>query len=205
MKTFLFQGDSITDCERSRQNDTNMGYGYPTLAAAKLSFRYPGEFNFVNRGVGGDRSTSLYARCSKEMVECNPDYMSILIGVNDVWHGLYNGTGVHPDRYEQILTMQIEDALQAFPNVKIVVLEPFVLNGSATNEKWDRFHTGVLAVAQKAREVAERFGLLFIPLQEKFNALSTQTSPDCWLVDGVHPTYAGHELIASELLKGLNL
>ena len=72
-----------------------MGYGYPTLAAAKLSFRFPGEFNFINRSVGGDRSTSLYARCSKEMVECNPDYMSILIGVNDVWHGLYNGTGIH--------------------------------------------------------------------------------------------------------------
>ena len=205
MKTFLFQGDSITDWFRSRTDDRALGCGYANLTAAKIEFNYPGEFNFVNRGVGGDRSTNLYARCLFEMDACKPDYMSVLIGVNDVWHALSNNISVQPERYEQIMCMLIEDAKAAFPEVKIFILEPFVLKACSTEKAWEAFDTNVRALAQIARKLAEKYSLTFIPLQDKFDALAAETAPENWLFDGVHPTAGGHELISQELFKATGL
>lgn len=205
MKTFLFQGDSITDVGRVREWEGHLGAGYPAMAAGKIAFNHPGEFRFVNKGISGERSTGLYARCMFEMRECNPDYMSILIGVNDVWHALGNGDIVRPNRYEQILTMLVEDALQVFPDLKVVILEPFVLKGTATVEKWEDFDTNVRAVAKIAKQIAERYGLTFVPLQDKFDALAEASTAADWLNDGVHPTSGGHEMIATELVKALGL
>ena len=205
MKTFLFQGDSITDWYRSRTDDRALGCGYANLTAAKIEFAHPGEFQFVNRGVGGDRSTNLYARCNFEMAGCKPDYMSVLIGVNDVWHALSDNVAVQPNRYEQIMSMLIEDAKEAFPELKIFILEPFVLKACSTEKAWEAFDTNVRALAQIARKLAEKYGLVFVPLQDKFDELAAQTAPENWAFDGVHPTAAGHELIARELLKATGL
>ena len=205
MKTFLFQGDSITDVGRVREWEGHLGAGYPAMAAGKIAFNHPGEFRFVNKGISGERSTGLYARCIFEMRECNPDYMSILIGVNDVWHALGNGDIVRPNRYEQILTMLVEDALQVFPDLKVAILEPFVLKGTATVEKWEDFDTNVRAVAKIAKQIAERYGLTFVPLQDKFDTLAEASTAADWLNDGVHPTSGGHEMIATELVKALGL
>ena len=205
MKTFLFQGDSITDVGRVREWEGHLGAGYPAMAAGKIAFNHPGEFRFVNKGISGERSTGLYTRCMFEMRECNPDYMSILIGVNDVWHALGNGDIVRPNRYEQILTMLVEDALQVFPDLKVAILEPFVLKGTATVEKWEDFDTNVRAVAKIAKQIAERYGLTFVPLQDKFDALAEASTAADWLNDGVHPTSGGHEMIATELVKALGL
>ena len=205
MKTFLFQGDSITDVGRVRDWEGHLGAGYPAMAAGKIAFNHPGEFQFVNKGISGERSTGLYNRCMFEMRECNPDYMSILIGVNDVWHALGNGDIVRPCRYEQILTMLIEDALQVFPNLTIAILEPFVLKGTATEGQWEAFDSNVRAVAKIAAQVAERYNLVFVPLQEKFDVLAKATNTADWLYDGVHPGVGGHEMIANELVKALGL
>lgn len=205
MKTFLFQGDSITDVGRVRDWADHLGAGYPAMAAGKIAFNHPGEFRFVNRGISGERSTGLYARCVFEMRECKPDYMSVLIGVNDVWHALGNGDKVRPNRYEQLLTVLVEDALEVFPNVTIAILEPFVLKGSATEGQWDAFDSNVRVLAKIAKQVAQRYDLVFVPLQEKFDALAAATAPTNWLHDGVHPTSGGHEMIATELVKALEL
>ena len=205
MKTFLFQGDSITDVGRVREWTDHLGAGYPAMAAGKIALNHPGEFRFVNKGISGERSTGLYARCMFEMRECNPDYMSILIGVNDVWHALGNGDLVRPKRYEQLLTMLVEDALEVFPDLKIAILEPFVLKGLATEGQWEAFDSNVRAVAKIAKKIAERYNLVFVPLQDKFDALAEATAAVNWLNDGVHPTSGGHEMIATELVKALGL
>ena len=141
------------------------------MAAGKIAFNHPGQFRFVNKGISGERSTGLYARCMFEMRESNPDYMSVLIGVNDVWHALGNGDMVRPNRYEQLLTMLVEDALEVFPNITIAILEPFVLKGPATEGQWEAFDSNVRTVAKIAKQVAERYHLVFVPLQEKFDAI----------------------------------
>lgn len=205
MKTFLFQGDSITDAWRNPIDDRALGCGYANLTAAKIDFAHPGEFRFVNRGVSGDKCTNLYARCMFEMAACKPDYMSILIGVNDVWHALGNGTAILPERYEQVVSMLIEDSLAAFPNLKIFILEPFVLKACSTVNAWEAFDSNVRTFAKIARKLAEKYNLTFIPLQEKFDELAAQTAPENWLFDGVHPSSAGHELIAQELFRATGL
>lgn len=205
MKTFLFQGDSITDADRQREREDGLGLGYPNMVAGEVGFKRPGEFKFINKGISGDRSTSVYARMFTDIVNIAPDYMSILIGVNDVWHGIGGENGVDPERYEQIMTMLFEDVLKKCPNVKIAVLEPFVLKGTATEERWSEFDTGVKAVAAKAKAIAEKFGFIFVPLQDKFDEVSKNTPTDCWLADGVHPAPAGHKLIANELIKAFDL
>ncbi len=207
MKTFLFQGDSITDADRQREREDgySFGLGYPNMVVGELGLKYPGEFRFYNKGISGDRSTNVYARMYTDIVNLKPDYMSILIGVNDVWHGISGENGVSPDRYEQVMTMLYEDVLEKLPDIKIIVLEPFVLKGTATEARWEDFDSGVKAIAKKAKALAEKFGFKFVPLQEKFDELNKIAPSDCWLADGVHPAPAGHKLIANELIKALDL
>lgn len=208
MKTFLFQGDSITDSERSRTNDWNLGYGYPDLVASELTFRRPNEFTFINRGVSGDKAAQMYSRIKRDTIDYRPDYLSILIGVNDVWHPLNDEDqtgGYSVERYTQLLSMFIEDVLAVKPDTVIAILEPFVLDGTATHEKIDGFVSGVSARAKAAKEVAEKYNLVFVPLQDKFNEKLELAPSGWWLIDGVHPTHAGHQLIANELIKALEL
>lgn len=83
-KVFLFQGDSITDCDRDRVRHSHLGTGYPVLTAAALSEQEPEKYLFHNRGISGNRIVDLYARIRMDMINLKPDYMSILVGINGV-------------------------------------------------------------------------------------------------------------------------
>lgn len=207
MERILFQGDSITDARRDRENTDNLGIGYPTLVKAQLGFENPEKFDFQNRGIGGNRIVDVYARIKTDIINLKPDYMSILIGVNDVWHELAMQNGVDAQKFEKIYCMMLDEIYQALPNVKIMILEPFVLEGPATcnNEeepnKWNIFSTEVKKRAEKAEIVAQKYNIPFISLQDKFDKVSENTENSYWLADGVHPTSMGHELIKREWIK----
>lgn len=206
-KVILFQGDSITDAGRSREDDNFPGHGYPTLVKAQLGAECPGEYVFYNRGISGNRLPDVYARIVCDILNLKPDYMSLLIGVNDVWHGLdlQNGTG--EARYEKLYSIMIEELLEELPNLKIMILEPFVLPGSATENteldpnRWEKFHDGVLSMAKLARKTAEKYNLPFLALQEMFEEACKKAPASYWLMDGVHPTAMGHELIKRAWLE----
>ena len=202
MKTILFQGDSITDASRTK-DDTNLGRGYAALVTAALGYECPGEYEFINRGINGNRVTDLYARIKRDIINLRPDVMSILIGVNDVWHeyDFGGGNGVDAEKYYRIYSMLIEEVKEALPDTKIMIMEPFVLKGSATNPNWDVFYTEVRKRADRAREIARKYGLAFVSLQAQFEEATKKAPDDHWLKDGVHPTLAGHELIKGEWLK----
>ena len=121
MKTILFQGDSITDCGRYRKATdskqetlalfrdgklfkkiTALGDGYPAMVAAELESKYPGKYKYINRGVGGDRITDVYSRIVQDIINLKPDYMSLLVGVNDVWRAFDSGYGTGTARFEKI-------------------------------------------------------------------------------------------------------
>ena len=198
MKTILFQGDSITDAGRSREDDSFTGVGYPTLVKSELSFKCPNQFVWYNRGISGNRVVDLYARIKADIINLKPDIMSILIGVNDVWHEFDNQNGVDAEKYFKVYSMLIEEIKEALPCVQIMILEPFVLKASATEGCWEQFQSEVKKRAAKAKEIAEKYGLLFVPLQDKFDEALQLAPANYWLVDGVHPTAAGHELIKRE-------
>lgn len=201
MTKILFQGDSITDAGRNREAGFITGWGYPTLVASRLGYENPCACEFINRGIGGNRISDLVARMKCDIINLQPDVMSILIGVNDVWHELSSQNGTGTALFETLYDLLITEVKQALPNIRILIMEPFVLKGPATEEKWEDFRDGVAEKAAAARRVAEKHGLEFIPLQEKLNEATTLAPSTYWLRDGVHPSEAGHELLAREWIK----
>ncbi|MBQ8374069.1 MAG: SGNH/GDSL hydrolase family protein [Clostridia bacterium] len=202
----LFFGDSITDMSRKRDADGDVhsyGSGYVFLVTSKLLADNPTKYEIINRGNSGNRVVDLYARIKKDVWNECPDILSILIGVNDVWHELSeNPNGVELARWEKVYRMLIEDTRERLPNTKIMILEPFVLHGRATDfdDKYEDFQQ-VKSYAAKARELAEEYGLTFVPLQEKFDEAAEKYGEQYYLYDGVHPDVAGAALIAGEWLK----
>ena len=198
----LFQGDSITDAGRDFNNDTQVGWGYALLVKASLGFAEPNKHTFVNKGISGNRIVDVYARIKRDILNYKPDVMSILIGVNDVWHELGESpNGVDADKFFKIYSMLIEEIKEALPDIKIMILEPFVLEACSTEANWEYFKTETRKRAEMARKIADKYSLPFIELQKGFDELSKDTPNSYWLGDGVHPTAAGHEFIKNEWLK----
>lgn len=208
MKRILFVGDSITDAGRNRENDDYRGAGYATMVTGELSFSEPYAFEFVNRGINGNRIIDLHGRIRKDMINLKPDYISILIGVNDVWHEYTGQNGVSADKFEILYDMMIQELQRDIPGVKIMILEPFVLPGSKTRTeeekpgRWEHFSTETPLRAAVAKRIAEKYNLVFVPLQEKFDAVNIGAPDGYWLLDGVHPSAAGHTLIKKAWLEG---
>lgn len=198
----LFQGDSITDAHRHREVERLSGSGYATLVSAYLSYENPGKYEFLNRGIGGDRIVNIYTRMKCDITNLKPDVMSILIGVNDVWREYDWNDGVETDRFEKVYNMLIEDVKAALPEIKIMILEPFLLPGSANEGRYGEFLAAVKEKAAAAKRVAEKNGLVFVPLQEEMEKLADVIGADKVLADGVHPFPVGHEVIKRQWLKG---
>ena len=210
MQTILFQGDSITDVCRNRNEENaanTMGNGYPLLIKAKLGCDCPGAYTFINRGVSGDRVVDVYARMKRDIIGHKPDCLSVLLGINDVWHDLAKEpNGVAADKFERVYDWLLSEVKQALPGIRILILEPFVLKGTATwsevnPDLWAFFAKEVPLRAAAALRVCEKNGCEFVPLQKILDEKAAATDPALWLRDGVHPTEAGHELIAREWLK----
>ena len=197
----LFQGDSITDAGRNRENERALGTGYPNLVAAELGFDAPGACLFLNRAISGNRVVDLYARWKIDAINLAPDVISILIGINDVWHEVSRQNGVEAARFEQIYDLLLSLTRERLPQAKLMLLEPFVLKSSATEAAWDYFQSETALRAQAVRRLAQRYGAVLVPLQEKFDAAVRLAPAEHWLQDGVHPTPAGHELIQREWIR----
>lgn len=227
MKTILFQGDSITDCSRYRKATDEkqygrviwsggrpfkkliaMGEGYPKLVSEALTAKAPGAYKFYNRGVSGDRIPDVYARIVKDIIKLKPDYMSLLVGVNDVWRDFdSDGTGTGAVRFEKVYNILIEELKEELPELKMIIMGPFLLHGSAGDnrpdepDRFERFSAAVAEMADIAKTLAEKHGLKYVDLQAMFDE-AVKTVPAIELTgDGVHPTLKGHELIKNEWLK----
>lgn len=204
MERILFQGDSITDVGRYRDDPSNMGQGYPNLVAGRLGLQNPGRYEFYNRGISGNRIVDLYARIKSDILNLQPDYMSILIGVNDVWHEKDWKNGVSSSKFKKIYSMLLEEVKEELPDIKMMLLEPFVLGGPATESSisWFREEVGLRAAVVK--ELAAEFNLLFVPLQEDLDNLVEFAPATYWLSDGVHPTVYFHQYLADKWIDSFN-
>jgi lysophospholipase L1-like esterase len=201
----LFQGDSITDAGRARdkQEEPNQqagfGNGYAWLAAASLLADRPKDhLKIYNRGNSGNKVFELAERWDKDCLQLKPNVLSILIGVNDIWHtlnGKYQGT---VQIYERDYLALLDRTRGALPKVKLVVCEPFVLRCGAVNEKWfpefDQYRAA-------ARRVADANKAVFVPFQSMFDTAVQYAPPNHWANDGVHPSPAGAALMAHTWLK----
>ena len=160
----------------------------------------PEKYEIVNRGISGNRVVDLYARIKVDCWNHNPDVLSILIGVNDVWHEVSHQNGVELDRFENIYRIMLKETKERFPNIKLMILEPFVLCGTATEASFEKFKD-VYKYAAVAKKLAEEFDAKFIPLQKMFDEEAEKHGVATCLTDGVHPNAYGARLIAKEWIK----
>ena len=202
----VFYGDSITDMNRIRDHEDgsvySYGVGYTNFVVGTLTNEDPRKYECINRGISGNRVVDLYARVKIDVWNHRPDVLSILIGVNDVWHEISRENGVELPRWERIYRTMIEETKERLPNVKIMILEPFILEGSAKDgeERWEKFQA-VKEYAKVAKKIAEDYNLTFVPLQAKFDEAEKKFGGDYYTFDGVHPLAAGAKMIADEWLK----
>jgi lysophospholipase L1-like esterase len=202
--TILFIGDSITDVERNREDSKDLGKGYPLLTAAYLLERYP-ELNlsFLNRGISGDEITDLSTRWKEDCLVLKPDIISILIGINDVWHNMdMKELSVQEsvDKFEFYYRILLETAKEQ-TKAQIVLVEPFVLKNPEELEAWK---IELEPRKQIIHKLADEYDADYIELDDKLNKFGNKWGNDYVTVDGVHPTPAGHAIISKSWLEQIN-
>ncbi len=188
----LFQGDSITDAGRDRNDPTNLGNGYPKYAAALIRARHPDvDFTFWDLGISGNRAENLRDRWQDDCIAYDPDLVSILIGVNDTWHRAAEGNWMPHDYFEECYRYCLEE-IKTKTHAKILILEQFIVpTGALANGRAD-----LDAKIQVTRKLAREYADAFIPLDGLIAQASLGVNPALWAADGVHPTAAGAQLIA---------
>lgn len=195
----LFQGDSITDAGRDRNDPHNLGQGYPKFASELIKTTYPeAEFEFINLGISGNRTENLVERLESDFIDIQPDIVSILIGVNDTWHSYGSGVPCPHDYYEANYRKVLSE-IKAKTNAKIMILEQFLLS---VPDK-DHFHEDLDPKMQITRKLAREFADVYIPLDGLFAAASVKKLPVFWAADGVHPTADGAKFIAGHYVEAL--
>ena len=200
-KRIVFQGDSITDAGRNREDFYSLGYGYPLLASAQLAADHPGEYEYINRGIGGDLLADLYNRRQADLLDLAPDYLSLFIGTNDAWAELDQGRPVETAAFEQMYTALLEEIFTICPQTKVMLISPYIMEGlfsRNTAEQPDRLNQFRIHVASRIEVVerlAQKYHLPFVNMQTVFDEACSRADAACWTGDGAHPTPAGHELI----------
>lgn len=203
----LFQGDSITDSgrDRSREGHANdhaaLGNGYALLAGTGMLCAAPeAKLQVHNRGISGHKVFQLADRWEKDCLALKPDLVSILIGVNDIWHkrgGHYDGTlEVYERDYDALLARTRE----ALPKATLVVCEPFVLECGAVDASWFPEFDGYRAAA---RRVSDKHSATFVPFHSMFQEAIKVAPAKHWAGDGVHPSAAGAGLMAQAWLRAV--
>ena len=181
----LFQGDSITDAERKREDPHDLGNGYPKFAAKFLKERFPEkEIEFIDLGISGDQTINLVERLQADFIDIQPDIVSILIGVNDTWHRAESRDWLYDEKYEENYRTVLE-AIKTKTNANILMIEQFLL--PAEDKLY--FREDLDPKIQITRKLAREYADIFIPLD---GLLASHICHDDWQKvseDGVHPTY----------------
>lgn len=203
----LLTGDSITDWGRDRSDPASLGHGYAGIVAALAGVRLPEhDLQFLNRGVGGDTTAMLRARWEADALDLAPTVVSVLIGVNDTWRrfdddGGETGEVTSAADYEEDLRAVLTSARERL-GARLVLVEPFVVPVTAAQHRWRADLDPRIAVV---RRLAAELRAVLVPADGLLAAAAVRTSPERWAYDGVHPTPAGHGLLAEAWLRAVGV
>lgn len=189
----LFQGDSITDAGRDRRNYFDLGKGYAKVASEQIKSAHPDkDIEFINLGIGGNRSDQLFDRLYKDAIELQPDIISILIGINDIWHRYGSEKIATTDAQFELNYTTILEELKAKTNAKIMIMSPYLLDC----EGKDAMREDLKTMLPIVRRLAKKYADVYVPLDEYFDeALKTMPEPMYYSKDGVHPNENGAAFI----------
>lgn len=195
-----FIGDSITDAGR-RDDAAPYGRGYMALVRAFVTARYPElDLDWDNRGIGGDTVRHLAARWDEDVIALKPDWLSVKIGINDVWrkYGQRPDEAVPVAEYEETLRGLLRRAVDE-TGCKLIIAEPYVIEKNPSDPQL----VDTLEMAQVARRLANEFGAVNVQTQEAFDAVLRHSEPSAWADDRIHPNLAGHAVIAQAFLRAI--
>lgn len=189
----LFIGDSITDSFRL-DDEEGLGYGYVRIIRDYLQTTYPDQYKITNKGISGNRVIDLEARWEEDVLAHEPDYVSISIGINDVWRQLDNNAieQVYPDRFEEVYRRLCEQT-----KAKLIFMEPTVIQEdpeSIGNQKLKDY-------VDIVRKLAKEYNGILVPTHESFLNYLNQKPTYPLTTDGVHMNSAGNMLMATTWLK----
>ena len=165
METLLFIGDSITDSHRF-QDPQDIGYGYVRLIRDYLKVSYPDQcLQVVNKGISGDHIKDLVPRWKQDVIDQNPAYLSICIGINDVWSRLDNleRESVDPVKYEDIFCFLL-DELKERTKAKIILMEP-TIHGEEISSQGNKLLAPYVEVVRK---LAVQYDAVLVPTHQAF-------------------------------------
>jgi lysophospholipase L1-like esterase len=199
----LFQGDSVTDCGRDREDINSLAEGYPGIVAKIYGLLFPTtKVTFVNKGISGNRVIDLLGRYDEDFKAIKPDFLSILIGINDTWRRYDNNDPTSAKQFENTYRELLTKVKKDMPDCKIILIEPFVLNSLPDRATWREDLDPKIHVVRK---LAKEFADYYIPMDGIFaKAEVEQYTCEQIATDGVHPTALGHGMIAEEYLKALS-
>lgn len=224
MTRILFQGDSITDGGRIKTAEVTwdknhqIGHSYVFSIAATLGRKYPGKYEFINRGVAAHGVYRTAERWQTDTLDENPDILSILLGINDdyknVHDGIYpEGVEAHLERFEEQYRQLLSSAKENNPKLKIIMMEPFFLAVKNPEEHYANFWKVFARRQEIVRKLANEFDAIFVPVQKPLEALVKESAPILaangydalpaayWLWDNIHPTEAMHGFLAELWLE----
>jgi len=198
VRRLLFAGDSVTDCGRTFFDPDvaagHLGDGWVRVVAALLGARRPAAHEVRNAGVAGDRVADLAARWERDVVAHGPQVLTVLVGVNDVLLEPRTEGAAFERAYRRILE-------QVPPSVeRLVIAEPFIL---PVDDRTEALRAAAVPHLQIVRSLAAEVGAVHVPLVERFAVACQQAPASWWATDGIHPTAAGHGLIAETWLAAM--
>jgi lysophospholipase L1-like esterase len=196
--TILFTGDSITDCGRVRDDAKHLGFGYAAFTAAQLQLLSASpELKIYNRGIGGNRARDLLGRVQPDLLALKPTVISILIGINDTWRRYDSKDATSAAAFEKDYRALLEK-IRGELDAQVILLEPFLLHVPDDRFAWREDLNPKIDVVRK---LAIEFETELIPLDGIFAEAATTAPAAYWAHDGVHPSAAGHALIADAWLE----
>lgn len=204
MERIVFAGDSVTDMNSTRPVGEglfeNVGRGYVRIVENMLNTWYPDvKVRVTNSGISGNTSRDLRERFKRDVIDLNPDWISICIGINDVWRQFdspaIQDSQVMPEEYEE----NVESMILSVKNkVKgIFLMTPYYMEPNS--EDWMRKKMD--EYGEICKRLAEKHGCILVDLQEAFNHYFRYRHSSYIAWDRVHPNQIGATIIAREFLK----
>ncbi len=194
----VFFGDSITDCDRDRNDDKSLGNGYVKILADKLRPIYPDmDIELINKGVSGNEVCDLLARVQRDVIDLKPDAVVIMIGINNTIHQFKYGKELNFKQFERDLTELITVLKEA--GIVVIFLEPFLLPAPDKSRMRPVFKKELAIIHRVCVEKCDEF----VAYDEMFNGLCESHPYTDYSLDGVHPTFRGSNLIANTSIKAI--
>ncbi|WBQ06043.1 SGNH/GDSL hydrolase family protein [Kribbella sp. CA-293567] len=184
-RTFVFAGDSVTDCGR-RTDPAGLGDGYVKLLSGAFGDGRP---RIVNAGISGHRAADLAARWQTDVLSHEPDVVSVLVGINDTWRRYDKDDPTSTEAYEH----SYRELLEPLRTKQLVLVEPFLL---AVKEEQHGWREDLDPKIDVVRRLAAEYGALLVPADVELNRQAVTLGAATLADDGVHPTATGHQLLA---------